>query len=146
MYNVCWVSQKKQLHNHNGTAILTETYTLTHIHYPLSMVNTQTQQQRSHTYNSYENSKAKHDSNTHIYIDHINIRLYERGRATKLNKQQDKNEWTNQRKSEEKQYIKIMMMMVQQIYTQNKNTRLFGLFSIKARNNKKISQFPLIFF
>lgn len=27
--------------------------------------------------------------------------------------------------------------MVQQIYTQNKNTRLFGLFSIKARNNKK---------
>lgn len=83
---------------------------------------------------------------THIYIDHINIRLYERGRATKLNKQQDKNEWTNQRKSEEKQYIKIMMMMVQQIYTQNKNTRLFGLFSIKARNNKKISQFPLIFF
>lgn len=140
--------KKKQLHNHNGTAILTETYTLTHIHYPLSMVNTQTQQQRSHTYNSYENSKAKHDSNTHkhIYIDHINIRLYERGRATKLNKQQDKNEWTNQRKSEEKQYIKIMMMMVQQIYTQNKNTRLFGLFSIKARNNKKISQFPLIFF
>lgn len=45
-------------------------------------------------------------THTHIYIDHINIRLYERGRATKLNKQQDKNEWTNQRKKRRKTIYK----------------------------------------